>query len=270
MKPGSQRILLALLLISVLLFSACSAPASQKAAAETFTRTLAVGYDSEFPPFTFYDSQGLATGFDYELAQEVCRRLGWLFVPVPMNWGDKDELLDSGAIDCIWSCFSITGRESQYAWTAPYLDNRFVILARKNLAIGSLADLADKRVCVQSASSESSMLTTRNLTLENSFASLLLADDVTSAVMFLRGGEVDACVLDLGTAEYYCAQWPDELRVVDDALSDDRCGVAFRPGDEKTADAVENELAAMAADGSLQALADKWQLGDLVCAGLAS
>jgi hypothetical protein len=53
-----------------------------KASSDTFT----VGFDAEFPPYGYMGDDGQYTGFDLELAEEVCRRNNWELVkryPLP-------------------------------------------------------------------------------------------------------------------------------------------------------------------------------------------
>ena len=59
-----------------------------------------VGAETTFPPFEFTKDDKYV-GFDLDLAQEVCDRLGWTLVKQPIDWDAKDMELDSGAIDCI-------------------------------------------------------------------------------------------------------------------------------------------------------------------------
>ena len=75
--------------------------------------TFTVGFDAEFPPYGYKDKKtGEYTGFDLELAQEVCDRLGWKLEKKPIDWDSKDMELNSGTINCIWNGFTINGREN--------------------------------------------------------------------------------------------------------------------------------------------------------------
>lgn len=89
-----------------------------KEAGDTFT----VGFDQDFPPMGFVGDDGEYTGFDLELAQEVCDRLDLKFEPKPIAWDSKDAELSSGGIDCIWNGFTMNGREDEYTWSDAYLD----------------------------------------------------------------------------------------------------------------------------------------------------
>ena len=92
-------------------------------------RTFTVGFDAEFPPYGYMDENGEYTGFDLELAQEVCDRNGWELVKQPIDWDSKDMELSSGSIDCIWNGFTMNGREDDYTWSVPYVDNSQVFVA---------------------------------------------------------------------------------------------------------------------------------------------
>lgn len=91
--------------------------------ADADSKTLTVGFDAEYPPFGYKDDNGEYVGFDLDLAQEVCDNLGWELVKKPINWDSKDMELNSGSIDCIWNGFTINGREDDYTWSNPYLNN---------------------------------------------------------------------------------------------------------------------------------------------------
>lgn len=80
---------------------------------------LTVGFDAEYPPYGYRDESGEYVGFDLDLAAEVCERRGWELVKQPIDWDAKDMELNSGAIDCIWNGFTMTGREASYTFSDP-------------------------------------------------------------------------------------------------------------------------------------------------------
>lgn len=115
-------------------------------------KTFTVGFDAEYPPYGYMDDNGDYTGFDLELAQAVCDMEGWTLEKKPIEWNSKDMELESGAIDCIWNGFTMDGREDDYTWSQPYVDNSQVVVVAENSGISSLTDLAGKTVGVQAAS----------------------------------------------------------------------------------------------------------------------
>ena len=112
--------------------------------------TFVVGFDAEFPPYGYKDDNGSYTGFDLELAEEVCHRNNWTFKAQPINWDAKDAELDSGSIDCIWNGFTIDGRENDYLWSEPYFDNKQVFVVKTSSNINSMDDLSGKTVYLKS------------------------------------------------------------------------------------------------------------------------
>ena len=127
-----------------------AAPAADAAVDAEFI----VGFDAEYPPYGYLDMEtNDYTGFDLELAQEVCNRRGWTLVKKPINWDNKDAEIDSGTIDCIWNGMTYTGREAAYTWSKPYVNNSIVIAVLAESDIQTPADLAGKVVIVQSDSS---------------------------------------------------------------------------------------------------------------------
>ena len=120
--------------------------------------TFTVGFDAEYPPYGYMDDDGEYTGFDLELAQAVCDLEGWTLVKKPINWDSKDMELNSGSIDCIWNGFTMNGREDDYTFSTPYVDNSQVIVVAENSGIEKLSDLAGKTVGVQAASAALDLL----------------------------------------------------------------------------------------------------------------
>ena len=136
-------------------------------------KTLIVGFDAAYPPYGYMDDDGEYTGFDLELAQAVCDLEGWELEKKPINWDSKDMELNSGSIDCIWNGFTINGREDDYTWSNPYLNNEQVMVVAADSGIEKLDDLAGKNVVVQAASAALDALNSDdNKDLTASFASL--------------------------------------------------------------------------------------------------
>ena len=169
-------------------------------------KTFTVGFDAEFPPYGYRADNGEYVGFDLDLAQEVCTRKGWELVKQPIDWDAKDMELSSGAIDCIWNGFTINGRENDYTWSVPYVDNSQVIVVAANSGIQTKADLAGKIVAVQKDSSALAALNDEenkeNIALRDSFEKLIEYADYNTAFMDLEQGAVNAVAIDIGVAQY--------------------------------------------------------------------
>ena len=136
-------------------FTACSSKKndSTKTDADGAKQKLIVGFDAEFPPYGFIAEDGSYDGFDLAVAKELCKRLDWDFEAVAIDWNSKDKELAAGNINCIWNGFTYTGREDEYTWSDPYVDNSIVIVVKADSGIKTLADLKGKAVMAQAASS---------------------------------------------------------------------------------------------------------------------
>ena len=184
---------------------------------------LIVGFDAEFPPFGFIAADGSYDGFDLAMAEELCSRLGWNFEAVPIVWDSKDAELAAGTINCIWNGFTYTGRENDYTWSDPYVDNSIVMVVKADSGISSLADLAGKSVMAQAASSA-----------------------------------VDAIAADLGVAKFQIASNEGDYVILDEPISTEQYAIGFLKGNTELRDAVNAELLKMAEDGTMLSIAEKY------------
>lgn len=241
---------------------------SQEAAdaASEETKTFIVGFDQDFPPMGFVGDDGEYTGFDLELAAEVAERLGMEFVPQPIAWDAKDMELESGTIDCIWNGFTITGREDDYTWSEPYMDNSQVFVVANDSGISTLADLAGKIVEVQTDSSAEAALKEAP-ELADTFGQLLTVADYNTAFMDLEQGAVDAIAMDVIVAGFQIEQRNADFVMLDETLSSETYGVGFKKGNEELRDQVQATLEEMAADGTLEKISEKWFGTDVTTIG---
>ena len=238
---------------------------------ENSDKQFIVGFDVEYPPYGYKDDNGEYVGFDLDLAQEVCARNGWELVKQPIDWDSKDMELNSGSIDCIWNGFTMTGREDDYTWSKPYVDNSIVVVVKEGSGIEKKEDLAGKVVAVQADSSGLAALTDEedneeNLKLAASFSDLQQVADYNTAFMNLEAGAVDAIVVDIGVADYQLESRTG-FAMLDDKIRTEQYAVGFKLGNEELRDQVQSTLDEMVKDGTFDDIAKKWDLSDMVCLG---
>ena len=223
-------------------------------------KTFTVGFDASFPPYG-YQENGEYVGFDLDLAQEVCDRNGWELVKTPIDWDAKNIELNGGSIDCIWNGFTLNGREDDYTWTPAYINNTQVFAVNKSSGIKKAADLAGKNVLVQADSSALAALQDEENTdikaLADSFGSLTQVPDYESALMELEAGSADAVAMDEGVALTKQAQ-NDNIVILDDVISQEQYGIAFKKGNDELRDQVWSTLVEMEKDGTVDKIAAKY------------
>ena len=219
---------------------------------------LTVGFDQAYPPYGFVGDNGNFTGFDLDLAAEVCKRNNWEVKYEAIDWDAKDTLLNSGAITCIWNGFTMEGREDDYTFSDPYMLNGQVVVVKKDSGISSLADLAGKTVITQTDSAAQEVLEGDKADVAATFASLETIGDYNTAFMQLESGAVDAVACDLSIAQYQLAAKPDAYTQLDETLSSEHYAVGFKKGSNALDKKVTDTLKAMDADGFVKTLCDKY------------
>jgi His/Glu/Gln/Arg/opine family amino acid ABC transporter permease subunit len=270
MNAKWKRLVTAILMMALLLGPIVSMQTPARAADGEDDNTFIVGFDAEFPPYGYKDDNGEYVGFDLDLAQEVCDRNGWTLKKQPIEWNSKDMELNSGSISCIWNGFTMNGREDDYTWTKPYVDNSQVVVVRKDSGITQLNDLSGKVVAVQADSSALAALTGEDASEENkalceTFKDLQQVSDYNSAFMNLESGAVNAICMDIGVANYEIESRGDKFMMLEDRLSSEEYGIGFKKGNTELRDKVQATLLDMLADGTFDEIAEKWGLEGSIC-----
>lgn len=231
--------------------------------------TFTVGFDQDFPPMGFVGEDGEYTGFDLELAQETAKRLGLTYVAQPIAWDAKNMELESGNIDCIWNGFTMNGREDDYTWSDPYVDNSQVMVVSENSGINSLSDLAGKTVGVQAASAALDLLQSEEdggqKELADTFAALQQFPDYNNAFVELQAGSIDAVAMDIGVAKYQLESRGEGYKILDEHLNSEKYAIGFKKGNTELCDKVNEGLQQVLADGTFDKLAEKYGIADMVC-----
>ena len=218
-----------------------------------------VGFDQDFPPMGFVGDDGEFTGFDLDLAAEVAKRLGMEIKYQPIAWDAKEMEIESGNIDVIWNGFTTNGRENDYTWSKPYMENKQVFVVSKDSGITKVEDLKGKKVEVQVDSSGEKALA-ENKELSDSFAELITTADYNTAFQDLEMGATDAVAMDIIVAGYQLKKRGDGKYIIleDEPISTEEYGIGFKKGNTALRDAVDATLVEMAADKTLKSISEKW------------
>lgn len=245
---------------------AAETEAAESEAEATESGTFIVGFDQDFPPMGFLGDDGEYTGFDLELAQEVAKRLGLTYQPQPIAWDTKDMELETGNIDCIWNGFTMNGREENYTWSDPYMDNTQIFVVAPDSGIATLADLTGKVVEVQVDSSAQAALADMP-ELADTFKDLVVTPDYNTAFMDLEQGAVDAIAMDVTVAGYMIQERNSDFVILEESISSEVYGIGFQLGNTELRDKVQGALEEMAADGTLKTISEKWFGTDVTTVG---
>ena len=256
-----KRVLVMLLAALMVLtcFAGCGASGKSDLKYIQDKGTMIVGI-TDYAPMDYKDENGEWTGFDAELAQMVCEKLGVkceFFVLA--DWGKKFYELETKNIDAIWNGMTITVAVTIHTTcSAPYVVNAQV-LAMKADVVGdydSVESLAPLTFAVENGSAGQDAVVEAGI-LESQ---IIAVQDQAAALMEVAAGTSDACVIDITMANAMTGEGTSYADLASGiSLTSEEYGIGFRKDSDVTAK-VNEILDQLRADGTMQALADKYSL----------
>ncbi len=213
------------------------------------------------------DADGNWTGFESEFAMEVGKIIGMEVEFQEIDWGQKYNELNSGAIDCVWNGFTAnstdedaSGKEVKRSelvdFSYGYMLNQqcIVVKADKVANYKTAADLKGKTACVESGSAGAAYAKT--VTDEDK-----ISDATVQAKAFteLKSGAVDFIVVDILLAQNLCGKesYADLAIVEAIELESEIYAVGFKKGSELT-EKVNKAIKELEENGKLMELAEKY------------
>ena len=221
--------------------------------------TIVVGY-TIYEPMNYEDANGELVGFDTELAKAVFTNLGYEVIFQEIQWESKYTDLDSNTIDCVWNGFTCNTadddgilRADKVDFSYNYMENRQVIVVKKDSGIASAEDLKGKFGVAESGSAGE--------TYAKEFEGITFKGFIkqTECLYEVKMGTADFAVVDAQLAKSYCGKGDYADLTIVDALSSDveYYAIGFKKGSPLTAN-VNAELEKLAADGTIAKLAEKY------------
>ena len=212
---------------------------------------ITVGCD-DFAPFSYVDGDGNMTGIDVKLGEEAFRRMGYQAEFTIIHWEEKKTLLESGAIDCIWSSFSMDGREEEYRWSGPYMRSHQVVAVNVDSDIHSLKDLKDKVIAVQSTTKPEEMIRNHHEALPK-LRQVISVQKRDLIFLLLSKGYVDAVAAHDTGIRQFMSESGLEFRILEEPLLTVGLGVAFDKTDPRgLSDQLNTVLREMYDDGTTE------------------
>ncbi|WP_343034952.1 amino acid ABC transporter substrate-binding protein [Aromatoleum diolicum] len=224
---------------------------------------IVVGLDDNFPQMGFRDAQNQLVGFDIDLAREAAKRLGAEVEFKPIDWSAKEAELNGKRVDALWNGLTITEeRKQNIGFTAPYMENRQIVVVVASSPIKTKADLAGKVVGVQDGSSAVDAVQ-KDAAAKSIKELKKFADNVT-ALMDLTTGRLDALVVDEVVGRYYTAKKPGEYLVLDENFGTEEYGVGTRKDDTELLARLQKAMDEMKQDGTAARISTQWFGKDIV------
>ena len=212
---------------------------------------------TDYAPMNYKDENGEWTGFDTEFAQAVCEKLGVEAVFQEIEWDSKFLALKSKDIDCIWNGMTISDEVLKNTnCSAAYVKNAQVVVMKKDIVADyeKSEDMKDLTFAVETGSAGATAAQ------EAGFENVVEVTTQTDALLEVASGSSDACIIDITMANAMTGEGTSYANLAQSIeLTSEEYGIGFRMNSDLTAE-VDAIIAELKADGTLQTLAEKYEL----------
>ena len=236
--------------------AASSEAASTSAAAELTTvepGKLIMSTNAAFPPYEMTTDSGEFEGIDIETAQAIADKLGLELQIDDMDFDAALLAVQQGKADMVMAGVTVTDeRQNVMDFTDSYATGIQSIIVKEDSDIASVDDLAGKKIGTQRG-------TTGYLYCSDDFGdeNVVAYDNGLTAVQMLNNGQVDCVVIDNAPAKEFIAANPG-LKLLDTAYVEESYAIGVGKGNTELKDAINTALEELKADGTLQAIVDKY------------
>ncbi len=241
--------------------AASSETASSEAASETETAELStvepgkliMSTNAAFPPYEMTTDSGEFEGIDIETAQAIADKLGLELQIDDMDFDAALLAVQQGKADMVMAGVTVTDeRQNVMDFTDSYATGIQSIIVKEDSDIASVDDLAGKKIGTQRG-------TTGYLYCSDDFGdeNVVAYDNGLTAVQMLNNGQVDCVVIDNAPAKEFIAANPG-LKLLDTAYVEESYAIGIGKGNTELKDAINTALEELKADGTLQAIVDKY------------
>ena len=255
---GKRMCITAFLLAGSLMLGGCGVKTGKSADSELPEIVIGMDY---FEPYSYQASDGEYKGIDVELAKEAFQRLGYQPKFENIVWEDKDELLADGTVDCLWSSYSMNGREDKYQWAGPYLYSRQMVVVKNESEIQTLSDLKGKRIAVQ-ATTKAEDLFLHNIKSDLPQMQQVNCFSTTNEIYAaLRKSYVDAIAGREAMLGSLIQDGKGAYRMLEESPYKSELGIAFKKGThEELAEKLTETLTEMQSEGITEKIVTKYGL----------
>lgn len=219
-------------------------------------RTIIVGLEGDWAPWSYVDENDELTGYDVEVAKAIADKLGVVIQIVPGEWDGLFAGMDAGRYDMVVNGVEVTEeRADKYDFSTPYAYIRTALIVKgDNDSIKTFEDLKGKKTANSIAS------TYMNLA-ESYGATCYGVSTLDETLTMVLQGRVDATLNAIVSFTDYMAQHPDSnLKVVATTEEASNVAIPMRKGDETASlrEAVNKAIDELREDGTLSELSTRF------------
>ena len=237
--------------------SAASSEAVSSAAAADLTTVeagkLTMATNATFPPYEMTTDAGTIEGIDVDTAQAIAEKLGLELQIDDMDFDAALLSVQQGKADIAMAGITVTDeRMAVMSFSDSYATGIQSVIVPEGSDIASVDDLAGKKIGTQRG-------TTGYLYCSDDFGedAVVAYDNGLTAVQALNNGQVDAVVIDNEPAKAYVESNPG-LKILDTSYAEEDYAIGMNKSNTALLEAVNAALEELKADGTLQAIVDKY------------
>ena len=236
------------LLLCVALLSACFIGCEK--APET--KVIKMGTNAAFPPYEYKEGDAFA-GIDVEIATAIAKKLGYTLEIVDMEFDSIITSVQQGEVDFGMAGMTVTDeRLLEVDFSSSYATGVQSVIVVDGSDIASIDDLAGKKIGVQ-------LGTTGDIYASDDYGE----ENVTKygkgadAVIALKGGDVNAVIIDNEPAKAFVAQ-NEGLKILDTEYAVEDYAIAIKKGNTQLLDDINKALEELTKDGTIDAIVAKY------------
>ena len=238
-----------------------SAPAFAADLPDLAGREVVVVTENAYPPLQFV-KDGTPMGWEYDAMAEIAKRLNLTVSYENISWDAMIPAVSEGQFDMGMTGITIRDdRREKVDFSAPYMRSEMVMLVRGDedrfTDAASFAANPDLLMAAQPGTTPFYVGVYEVLDGNEANPRIKMFETFGAGVQALRNGDVDLSLTDSTGGAGYVAASAGKLKIVGDKLGAEDFGFIFPKGSDLVAP-INAAIAAMQADGSMDALNTKW------------
>jgi polar amino acid transport system substrate-binding protein len=218
---------------------------------------------NDYTPLNFVDPKtGKAVGWEYDVVNEICRRLNCVVDWQVTSWDTMIAAVKEGQFDVGMDGITITDeRKQEVNFSDPYMTSQQFMLVRADETRFATPQefAADDKLLIGSQTGTTNFYVAVYEVLDGNEANprIKLFENFGAAVQALIAGDVDMVLMDAASSRGYVGANPDKLKVIGDPLGTEQFGFIFTPGSDLVA-SFNAAIKTMSEDGFLDHLNTRW------------
>lgn len=214
--------------------------------------TLKMGTNAAFPPYEYKEGENFV-GIDVEIADAIAKELGTTLEVVDMEFDSIIPAVQKGEVNFGMAGMTVTDeRKLEVDFTSSYATGVQVVIVNEGSEIATLDDLEGKKIGTQ-------LGTTGDMYSKDDYGE----ENVTSygkgadAVIALKGGDVDAVIIDNEPAKAFVAE-NEGLKILETEYAVEDYAIAVSKENTELLDKINAALEKLTADGTIDAIISKY------------